>query len=153
MKIDTLMKELESFNKKNGFSLNDHHDGEYLLELCKGSANNLSEISLFIKPFLVDFDDYNSDDFDKHMKNAESVITYFKINLEQLGLWSEESIEKVIEAAKNELDLPMPKIGLPLRVALLGRAKSPQLDSTIYLIEKEKVIERLSKALVYITEH
>jgi glutamyl-tRNA synthetase len=153
MKIDTLMKELESFNKKNGFSLNDHHDGEYLLELCKGSANNLSEISLFIKPFLVDFDDYNSDDFDKHMKNAESVITYFKINLEQLDLWSEESIEKVIEAAKNELDLPMPKIGLPLRVALLGRAKSPQLDSTIYLIEKEKVIERLSKALVYITEH
>ena len=47
----------------------------------------------------------------------------------------------------------MPKIGLPLRVALLGRAKSPQLNSTIYLIEKEKVIERLSKALKIITEH
>ena len=47
----------------------------------------------------------------------------------------------------------MPKIGLPLRVALLGRAKSPQLNSTIYLIEKEKVIERLSKALEIITEH
>ena len=40
----------------------------------------------------------------------------------------------------------MPKIGLPLRVALLGRAKSPQLNSTIYLIDKEKVIERLKKA-------
>ena len=77
---------------------------------------------------------------------------YFKTNLNKLQTWTEESIEKVVEAAKNDLSLPMPKIGLPLRVALLGRAKSPQLNSTIYLIEKEKVIERLSKALEIITE-
>ena len=153
MKIDSLKQELDSFNKKNGFCLDDHHDGEYLLELCKGSANNLSEISLFIKPFLLDFDDYNSEDFDKHLKNSEAVIDYFKNNLNKIETWTEESIEKVIEAAKNDLSLPMPKIGLPLRVALLGRAKSPQLNSTIYLIEKEKVIERLSKALEIITEH
>ena len=87
------------------------------------------------------------------MKNSKAVIDYFKNNLNKLETWTEESIEKVIEAAKNDLSLPMPKIGLPLRVALLGRAKSPQLNSTIYLIEKEKVIERLSKALEIITEH
>ena len=87
------------------------------------------------------------------MKNSEAVIDYFKNNLNKLDTWTEESIEKVVEAAKNDLSLPMPKIGLPLRVALLGRAKSPQLNSTIYLIEKEKVIERLSKALEIITEH
>ena len=87
------------------------------------------------------------------MKNSEAVIDYFKNNLNKLETWTEESIEKVVEAAKNDLSLPMPKIGLPLRVALLGRAKSPQLNSTIYLIEKEKVIERLSKALEIITAH
>ena len=80
-------------------------------------------------------------------------IYNFIRNLNKLDAWTEESIEKVVEAAKNDLSLPMPKIGLPLRVALLGRAKSPQLNSTIYLIEKEKVIERLSKALEIITEH
>ena len=83
MKIDSLKQELDTFNKKNGFSLDDHHDGEYLLELCKGSANNLSEISSFIKPFLLDFDDYNSEDFDKHLKNSEAVIDYFKSNLKK----------------------------------------------------------------------
>ena len=62
-----LMQAVEGFNNKNGFSLSDHHAGDYLLELCKGSANNLSEISLFIKPFLIDFDDYNTEDFDKHL--------------------------------------------------------------------------------------
>ena len=149
----TLMQEIEIFNKKNGFSLNDHHAGDYLLELCKGSANNLSEISLFIKPFLIDFDDYNPEDYQKHLATAKLVIEYFKTNLEELDTWSEESIESVIETAKNDLKLPMPKIGLPLRVALLGRARSPQLNSTIYLIEKEKVINRLNKSLEVIAEH
>ena len=64
---EALMQAVESFNKKNDFSLSDHHAGDYLLELCKGSANNLSEISLFIKPFLIDFDDYNPEDFEKHL--------------------------------------------------------------------------------------
>ena len=149
----TLMQEIEIFNKKNGFSLNDHHAGDYLLELCKGSANNLSEISLFIKPFLIDFDDYNPEDYEKHLATAKLVIEYFKTNLEKLDTWSEESVESVIETAKNDLNLPMPKIGLPLRVALLGRARSPQLNSTIYLIEKEKVINRLNKSLEVIAEH
>ncbi len=149
----TLMQEVEIFNKKNGFSLSDHHAGDYLLELCKGSANNLSEISLFIKPFLIDFDDYNPEDYEKHLATAKLVIDYFKTNLEKLDTWSEESIESVIETARNDLNLPMPKIGLPLRVALLGRAKSPQLNSTIYLIEKEKVINRLNKSLDVIAEH
>jgi glutamyl/glutaminyl-tRNA synthetase len=47
----------------------------------------------------------------------------------------------------------MPKIGLPLRVALLGRAKSPQLNSTIYLIDKEVVMERLKNSLSVISEY
>ena len=89
----------------------------------------------------------------EEMAIFKNKIDYFKNNLNKLQTWTEESIEKVVEAAKNDLSLPMPKIGLPLRVALLGRAKSPQLNSTIYLIEKEKVIERLSKALKIITEH
>ena len=102
---------------------------------------------------MIDFDNYNPEDYDKHLSNAKSVIDYFNTNLKKLDAWSEESIENVITNAKNDLNLPMPKIGLPLRVALLGRAKSPQLNSTIYLIEKEKVIDRLSRSLKVIAEH
>ena len=60
---------------------------------------------------------------------------------------------QVINSAMKDLDLPMPKIGLPLRVALVGRAKSPPLNSTIYLIDKNKTVERLDKALKTISEH
>ena len=80
------------------------------------------------------------------------MINYFIEKLESLDIWNEESIEAIINNAKEDLELPMPKIGLPLRVALLGRAKSPQLNSTIYLIDKEVVIERLKNSLGVIAE-
>ena len=80
------------------------------------------------------------------------MIDYFIEKLESLDNWNEESIEAIISGAKEDLELPMPKIGLPLRVALLGRAKSPQLNSTIYLIDKEVVIERLKNSLSVISE-
>tara|TARA_B100000900_G_scaffold205350_1_gene174040 strand:+ start:1881 stop:3167 length:1287 start_codon:yes stop_codon:yes gene_type:complete len=148
-----LLEMIEVFNRRNDFTLNDHHDAHYLVELCKGSGNTLDEISQFIKPFIVNFDDYNQEDFDKHLINAKPVIDYFIEKLESLDNWNEESIEAIISNAKEDLDLPMPKIGLPLRVALLGRAKSPQLNSTIYLIDKEVVIERLKKSLGVIAEY
>jgi len=148
-----LLEMIEVFNRRNDFTLNDHHDAHYLVELCKGSGNTLDEISQFIKPFIVKFDDYNQEDFDKHLINAKPVINYFIEKLESLDNWNEESIEAIINNAKEDLDLPMPKIGLPLRVALLGRAKSPQLNSTIYLIDKEVVIERLKNSLGVIAEY
>ena len=147
-----LLEMIEVFNKRNNFTLDGHHDPHYLVELCKGSGNTLVEISKFIKPFVVNFDDYNQEDFDKHLINAKPVIDYFIEKLESLNNWNEESIEAIISDAKQDLELPMPKIGLPLRVALLGRAKSPQLNSTIYLIDKKIVIKRLKNSLIAISE-
>ena len=147
-----LLEMIEVFNKRNDFTLDGHHDPHYLVELCKGSGNTLDEISKFIKPFVVNFDDYNQEDFDKHLINAKPVIDYFIEKLESLDNWNEDSIETIINDTKKDLELPMPKIGLPLRVALLGRAKSPQLNSTIYLIDKKIVIERLKKSLIAISE-
>ena len=147
-----LLEMIEVFNKRNDFTLDGHHDAHYLVELCKGSGNTLDEISKFIKPFVAKFDDYNQEDFDKHLINAKPVIDYFIEKLESLDNWNEESIETIISDAKKDLELPMPKIGLPLRVALLGRAKSPQLNSTIYLIDKEIVIKRLKNSLIAISE-
>ena len=150
---DELMDLLKIFNEKNGFSLSDHHDPERLVRLCVGSGNNFSEISNFIKPFVIDFDEYDKADFDKHLLESESVLNYFKESIHSISDWDEAIFEEIINSAMKDLDLPMPKIGLPLRVALVGRAKSPPLSSTIYLIEKNKTIERLDKALKVISEH
>ncbi len=150
---EELLVLIKPFNSSNEFSLDDHHDPHHLIRLCLGSGNNLKELSVFIKPFIAEFEEYNEPDFSKHLLGSEAVLKHFIGVLKNLEEWTEVAIDHIIEDAKDMLQLPMPKIGLPLRVALIGRAKSPQLGSTIYLINRELVIKRLEKALKILTEH
>ncbi len=150
---EELISLIKPFNEMNNFDLSNHHDPKKLIRLCVTSGNNLSEISKFIQPFVNDFENYNEDDLNKHLLESGDVIDFFLSELVGIDEWSEESFESVINKALEELKLPMPKIGLPIRVALLGRKNSPHLSSTIYLIAKESVLSRLEKAKKVISEH
>ena len=150
---EELISLIKPFNEMNNFDLSSHHDPKKLIRLCVTSGNNLSEISKFIQPFVNDFENYNEDDLNKHLLESGDVIDFFLSELVGIDEWSEESFESVINKALEELKLPMPKIGLPIRVALLGRKNSPHLSSTIYLIAKEIALSRLEKAKKVISEH
>ena len=150
---EELISLIKPFNEMNNFDLSNHHDPKKLIRLCVTSGNNLSEISKFIQPFVNDFENYNEDDLKKHLLESGDVIDFFLSELAGIDDWSEESFESVINKALEELKLPMPKIGLPIRVALLGRKNSPHLSSTIYLIAKESALSRLEKAKKVISEH
>ena len=150
---EELISLIKPFNEMNNFDLSNHHDPKKLIRLCVTSGNNLSEISKFIQPFVNDFENYNEDDLKKHLLESGDVIDFFLSELVGIDEWSEESFESVINKALEELKLPMPKIGLPIRVALLGRKNSPHLSSTIYLIAKESALSRLEKAKKVISEH
>ena len=150
---EELISLIKPFNEMNNFDLSNHHDPKKLIRLCVTSGNNLSEISKFIQPFVNDFENYNEDDLKKHLLESGDVIDFFLSELVGIDDWSEESFESVINKALEELKLPMPKIGLPIRVALLGRKNSPHLSSTIYLIAKESALSRLEKAKKVISEH
>ena len=150
---EELISLIKPFNEMDNFDLSSHHDPKKLIRLCVTSGNNLSEISKFIQPFVNDFENYNEDDLNKHLLESGDVIDFFLSELVGIDEWSEESFESVINKALEELKLPMPKIGLPIRVALLGRKNSPHLSSTIYLIAKESALSRLEKAKKVISEH
>ena len=150
---EELITLIKPFNEMNNFDLSNHHDPKKLIRLCVTSGNNLSEISKFIQPFVNDFENYNEDDLNKHLLESGDVIDFFLSELVGIDDWSEESFESIINKALEELKLPMPKIGLPIRVALLGRKNSPHLSSTIYLIAKESALSRLEKAKKVISEH
>ena len=150
---EELISLIKPFNEMNNFDLSNHHDPKKLIRLCVTSGNNLSEISKFIQPFVNDFENYNEDDLNKHLLESGDVIDFFLSELPGIDDWSEGSLELIIDKALEDLNLPMPKIGLPIRVALLGRRNSPHLSSTIYLIAKESALSRLEKAKKVISEH
>ena len=52
----------------------------------------------------------------------------------------------------DELGVKMGKVGMPLRVAVTGGQPSPGLDLTVYLVGKEKTLQRIDMALGYIAQ-
>ena len=42
------------------------------------------------------------------------------------------------------------KIAQPLRVAVVGRAASPSIDMTLYLVGRDACLRRIDRALAYI---
>jgi glutamyl-tRNA synthetase len=46
----------------------------------------------------------------------------------------------------------MGKVAQPLRVAVCGRAASPGIDVTLYLVGRDACLRRIDRALAYIEE-
>ncbi|MEW6353831.1 MAG: glutamate--tRNA ligase [Pseudomonadota bacterium] len=72
--------------------------------------------------------------------------------LEILEVWSAENIHQTVETVAAAHGLNMGKLAQPLRVAVTGRGASPPIDVTLHLIGRERVLQRIARAIAYITE-
>ena len=66
-----------------------------------------------------------------------------------LPLWTTEAIHEVIAATATAHDLKLGKIAQPVRVALCGRAVSPPIDQTLFLVGRARALQRIDRALLY----
>lgn len=60
-----------------------------------------------------------------------------------IGDWNEESVMGAVNAVLNERKLKLPKIAMPLRLIVFGRAQTPNLGPTLAVAGKERVLGRL----------
>lgn len=64
--------------------------------------------------------------------------------------WQPEVLDAAVKEVTTNLEVGMGKVGMPLRTAIVGRTNSPNLDETLYLVGKERTLERLTKAIAMI---
>ena len=64
-----------------------------------------------------------------------------------LNHWGQAAIHEASEAAANDFDLNLGKLGQPIRVAVTGGPVSPPLDVTLWLVGRERTLERLERAI------
>jgi len=58
--------------------------------------------------------------------------------------WQREAIAALIKETLAAHDIKMPKLGVPLRVALTGQTHTPALDAVLEILGKETVLQRLA---------
>jgi glutamyl-tRNA synthetase len=64
-----------------------------------------------------------------------------------IGDWNADSVMAAIHAAMEKHKLKLPKIAMPLRVVVFGRAQTPNLGPVLALAGKKCVLERLQAHL------
>jgi glutamyl-tRNA synthetase len=64
--------------------------------------------------------------------------------------WSAPGIHEAVARVASELALGLGKVAQPLRVAVSGRAATPGIDVTLWLVGREASLRRIDQAIDYI---
>ena len=76
---------------------------------------------------------------------ARTILTTFAEKAEALPEWSTEALAQVIKDTLEAHGVKMPKLGIPLRVAVTGRKQTPAIDAVLALLGREQVLARLAQ--------
>ena len=131
-----------------GLTLTSHDKKEILLDSLKERAKTLKEMSKMVKEILETPTSYDEKAVKKAFKGEPiPILNAFgaKLTANEPHLPSE--YHSLMEEVVNELEIGFGKIGMPLRVALLGKMGGPNIDVIMAVIGKEETMLRIAKAI------
>lgn len=114
-----------------------------VIALVKDRAHDLnvlaSECAYFYQKAIPD-----AADVAKHWdEDAASRMQRFADLLAELDDWNAEAIHELFKPFCEREGIKMGKLGMPLRLAVCGTAKTPSIDEVLALLGKEEVLKRL----------
>ena len=129
-------------------------DGPDLVEVVKAQqerARTLVEMAAISEFIYRDFDAYDENSAKKHLRPvALEPLERMRDALEATSEWTPAAIYAQVEAVSAVLEVKMGKVAQPLRVAVVGRAASPSIDVTLFLVGKEATLRRVDRALDFV---
>ena len=146
---DEFIEKIRPFLDLKDISLESENDKKIILAL-RTSGQNLSEIANLIAPYFNDLDSYDTDAAEKFLYDSEEVLLFLQKKLSVVSDWNEANIAQILDDAKNNLGLSIPKVNQPIRIALTGNTKSPSLDLTLCLFGQDESLQRIEKAIQFI---
>ena len=146
---DEFIEKIRPFLDLKDISLESENDKKIILAL-RTAGQNLSEIANLIAPYFIDLDGYDADAAEKFLYDSEEVLLFLQKKLSLVSDWNEANIAQILDDAKNNLGLSIPKVNQPIRIALTGNTKSPSLDLTLCLFGQDESLQRIEKAIQYI---
>jgi glutamyl-tRNA synthetase len=125
--------------------------GPDLVEVVKAQQERavtlveMAQISVF---FYRDYEEIEGEAAKKHLKStAMEPLRQSRSRLERLHDWNPDAVHQVVKDVAEGLGLNLGKVAQPLRVAVVGRAASPGIDITMYLVGREACLRRIDRVL------
>ena len=125
---------------------------EAVVEVQKKRVKNYQDMAQQSVYFYADFDCYDVRAADKYLsKDILSGLIALRTDIEALNIWQPDTIQQCIGNVVQACGIKLGKLAQPLRVAVTGGAVSPSIDQVVFLIGKNNVLQRLDKAIAYIS--
>jgi glutamyl-tRNA synthetase len=131
-------------------NLNAHIKKDLLIESMRSSSNTLKGVCNNLICYFKDIEEYNQKAIDKFIGNSDKVLSDLRNKINDLEDWNESSLDTLLQKYREEHDLPIPKVNQPIRIALTGSTNSPSLGTTLYLFNKEEVLNRLDALISFL---
>jgi len=149
--LDELVQMVRPFMEAKGYFITDQDHLRKVVFSLRERVKTLVEMaeqSAFYFSNEITYEERASDKF----LNKETLPLFEEVLqvLSKENVLDRASSHRLIHQLSEARGEPLVKIAQPLRVALTGKTASPPLDEVMEILGKEKVIERLKKAVEYI---
>ena len=135
----------QGINIENGPALAD------IVSVQAERVKTLKEMASQSRIFFEGYTELDPNAAKKHLRPvAAASLQAMQDKLQTLEDWSPGPLHDVIDHVAAELEVGMGKVAQPLRVALTGAGVSPSIDKTLWLMGKQRSLEGINKALIYI---
>jgi glutamyl-tRNA synthetase len=122
-----------------------------VVEALRERGNTVEEIAERAHCYFEEFEAYDEKSARKFLRpGARRPLKALADELAELDQWTEEATQGVVEAVATRLDIKMGAVAQPLRVALVGRAASPGIGTTLRLVGRDRTLARIARALEYV---
>jgi glutamyl-tRNA synthetase len=122
-----------------------------LLSVQSDRVETLVDLVEQSRPFYEDFEEFEPGAAKKHLRPvAAEPLAALRERLAAVDDWQPEVLQDTVQATADTLEIGFGKIGMPLRVALMGHGQSPGINQTLWLVGKERSLGRIDKALGFI---
>jgi glutamyl-tRNA synthetase len=138
--------------EEQGIDLNNGPSLEDVIAIQADRVDTLKELASISRYFYQDFEEFDANAAKKHLRPvAKQNLITVQAKLAALDTWNAETIQQAINDTATELEVGMGKVGMPLRVAATGSGNSPSLDITLNLLTQAQVVQRINKAVEFIS--
>jgi glutamyl-tRNA synthetase len=149
--LGELVQRARPFMEAKGYSITD-------LDLLRKAVFSLRERVKTLVEMAELSEFYFSEEIGYEEKAAEKFLKTDAVPLfEQIiaalakeGVFDKGSGHRLIQEMAEHREMPLVKIAQPIRVALTGKTVSPPIDEVMETLGRERVIQRLKRAIVYI---
>ncbi len=145
--VDDLSKRLAARN----LEINNGPAVSETISMLQERSQTMEEMADQCTYLYADKIEYDENAAKKHLRVvAQEPLADCMARLSELSEWSAEQIDTALKATLEAFDIKLPKLALPLRVAVAGTAATPSIDLTLKMVGQQRTIARIVDALANI---